>query len=95
VSKKAPFAVLAVVCVAAVVGALLGGTPPLSATQFANTGHWVYNSVLQTVFHIDGATTNIDAQLAMGPNPAARYCRATPAATCSARSGSPGSTRRP
>jgi len=69
VSKKAPYAVLVVVCAAAVVGALLGVTPPLSATQFANTGHWVYNSVLQTVFHVDGATTNIDAQLAMAAEP--------------------------
>lgn len=60
-----PFALLAVLCVGAAVGVLTGVTSPLSAAQFANTGHWVYNSVLGTVFHVDGATTNIDAQLAM------------------------------
>jgi hypothetical protein len=52
-------------CAGAVVGALMGVTRPLSATQFANTGHWGYNSVLGIVFHVDGATTNIDARLKM------------------------------
>lgn len=60
---KWPFAVLVVVC-AAVVAAVLGGAvPPLSATQFASVGHWVYNSVRDTVLHIDGATSNIDARM--------------------------------
>jgi hypothetical protein len=67
--KRWPFALLAIVCAAAVIGVLTGATGPLSATQFANTGHWVYNSVLGTVFHIDGATTNIDAQLPMDADP--------------------------
>ncbi|HEX6358163.1 fibronectin type III domain-containing protein [Actinophytocola sp.] len=66
-SSKAsrPYTLLAVVCVAAVVGVLTGATSPLSATRFADTGHWVYNSVLGAVFHVDGATTNIDAQMAL------------------------------
>jgi hypothetical protein len=60
-----PFASLTVLCAAAIVAALMGATSPLSASQFANTGHWVYNSTLGTIFHIDGATTNIDAQVPM------------------------------
>jgi hypothetical protein len=61
--KSRPFAVLAILCAAAVLAILTGATSPLSATQFANTGHWVYNSVLGMLFHVDGATLNIDAQL--------------------------------
>jgi Fibronectin type III domain len=60
-----PLALLAIVCVGAVVGVLTGATRPLSATRFANTGHWGYNSVRGMVFHVDGATTNIDARLEM------------------------------
>ncbi len=63
--KSWPFAALTVLCAAALVAALTGAGHPLSAAQFATTGHWVYNSVLGTVFHLDGATTNIDAQLPM------------------------------
>jgi hypothetical protein len=63
--KRWPFAALTVLCAAALVAALMGAGHPLSAAQFATTGHWVYNSVLGTVFHLDGATTNIDAQLPM------------------------------
>jgi fibronectin type III domain protein len=57
-----PFALFVLVCVAALVAALTGATKPLAGTQFALTGHWVYNALLQTAFHIDGGTTNIDAQ---------------------------------
>lgn len=64
-----PFVLLAVLSAAAVVAVLAGVTQPLSAAQFANTGHWVYNSLLGTVFHIDGATTGIDAQLPMDAEP--------------------------
>lgn len=58
-------ALLAALCAAAVAGAIVAAPRPLSAAQFATTGHWVYNSVVGTVFHIDGATTNIDAQVPM------------------------------
>ncbi|MEU4447693.1 fibronectin type III domain-containing protein [Actinosynnema sp. NPDC050801] len=60
-----PFVLLAVVCVAVVVAVVAGVTPPLSAARFANTGHWMYNSVLGVVFHVDGATTNLDAEFAL------------------------------
>lgn len=64
-----PFALTAFLCVIAVVGALTGATKPLANVPFALTGHWVYNSLLQTVFHIDGATPNIDAQAAIPSEP--------------------------
>ncbi|MFE2754278.1 fibronectin type III domain-containing protein [Actinosynnema sp. NPDC059335] len=57
-----PFVLLAVVCVAVAGAVLAGVTPPLSAARFANTGHWVYNSVLGVVFHLDGATAHLDAE---------------------------------
>ncbi|MFD7657923.1 fibronectin type III domain-containing protein [Actinosynnema sp. NPDC059797] len=57
-----PFVLLAAVGVAVVVAVLAGVAPPLSAARFANTGHWMYNSVLGMVFHVDGATGNLDAE---------------------------------
>ncbi|MEU4744005.1 fibronectin type III domain-containing protein [Actinosynnema sp. NPDC023658] len=60
-----PFVLLAVVCAATVGAVLAGVTPPLSAARFANTGHWMYNSVLGVVFHVDGATTGLDAEFAL------------------------------
>lgn len=64
-----PFVLLVVLCATALVAVLTGVPNPLSAAQFANTGHWVYNSALHTVFHIDGATPTIDAQLALDAAP--------------------------
>lgn len=57
-----PFATLVVVVAATLTAALLGFVSPMSAAQFANSGHWGYNSVLETVFHIDGGTGNIDIE---------------------------------
>lgn len=67
--RGSPHALAVIVCVAAVTAALTSAAKPLSNTPFALTGHWVYNSVLRTVFHIDGGTTNIDAQLPMSAAP--------------------------
>ncbi|WP_253768159.1 fibronectin type III domain-containing protein [Goodfellowiella coeruleoviolacea] len=64
-----PFVLFALVTVAALVGALTAATNQLAAAQFATTGHWVFNSALQTVFHVDGATTNIDARAAVPGDP--------------------------
>ncbi|GAB3452548.1 fibronectin type III domain-containing protein [Actinophytocola sediminis] len=58
-----PFILLAVLSAVVVAAIVVGVTQPLSAAQFANTGHWVYNSLKGIVFHVDGATANIDAQL--------------------------------
>ena len=51
-----------VACVAGVVAAVTGAANPVSAVQFLMPGHWVYNSALQSVFHVDGSTGNVDAQ---------------------------------
>jgi len=61
--RNGPYALLGILCAAALVGALAGPTRPLAATPFTTTGHWVYNSVLAAVFHVDGGTANVDAQL--------------------------------
>jgi hypothetical protein len=58
-----------IVCVTALVAALTGAAKPVLGTQFALTGHWVYNSVLQAAFHVDGGTTNIDAQVPVPAEP--------------------------
>ncbi|GAA1963089.1 hypothetical protein GCM10009754_38040 [Amycolatopsis minnesotensis] len=49
-------------CAAAVVAAVTGAAKPLPGLQFLTSGHWVYNTLLQAAFHVDGGTANIDAQ---------------------------------
>lgn len=63
-SWRARLPVLAVVvaCVAGVVAAVTGAANPVSAVQFLLPGHWVYNSALQSVFHVDGSTGDVDAR---------------------------------
>jgi hypothetical protein len=51
-----------VACVAAVVAAVTGAANPVSAVQFLLPGHWVYNSALGAVFHVDGSTGDVDAR---------------------------------
>ncbi|TCO44278.1 fibronectin type III domain-containing protein [Actinocrispum wychmicini] len=67
--KKGPFALFALVCSATLIVTFVAATNPLSASPFALSGHWVYNSVLRGVFHIDGPTGNIDAQAAVDGEP--------------------------
>ncbi len=55
-------AAVVVACVAGVVAAVTGGANPASAVQFLPPGHWVYNAALQSVFHVDGSTGNVDAR---------------------------------
>lgn len=67
--RGVPSALLAAVCVTTLVAALTGAVKPLANTPFALTGHWVFNSVAQTAFHIDGATTDIDARVRVPATP--------------------------
>jgi hypothetical protein len=67
--RSGPFALFAALCVALLIAVLSGAAKPLPAAPFALTGHWVFNSVLRDVFHIDGATTNIDAELPVDAAP--------------------------
>ncbi|WP_163508142.1 fibronectin type III domain-containing protein [Fodinicola acaciae] len=55
--------------VAMVAAAASGASSPGSDMRFHPSGHWVYNSALQTAFHIDGATTNIDARVPVAGEP--------------------------
>ncbi|ONI81256.1 hypothetical protein ALI144C_22275 [Actinosynnema sp. ALI-1.44] len=59
--RSRPFALIAILAAGVLVAALTGAARPLPAGQFALSGHWVFNSLLQMALHIDGATTNIDA----------------------------------
>jgi hypothetical protein len=59
---RLPVAAVVVACVAGVVAAVSGAANPVSAVQFLLPGHWVYNSSLQSVFHVDGSTGDVDAQ---------------------------------
>jgi hypothetical protein len=58
-----------VACVAAVVAAVTGAANPVSAVQFLLPGHWVYNSALGSVFHVDGSTGDVDARAAVPGSP--------------------------
>jgi Fibronectin type III domain len=59
---RAPMVVVVLACVLAVTAAITGAVAPVPGLQFVPGGHWVFNSALQTVFHIDGATASVDAQ---------------------------------
>lgn len=59
---RLPVAAVVVACVAGVAAAVTGAANPVSAVQFLLPGHWVYNSALQTVFHVDGSTGGVDAR---------------------------------
>jgi hypothetical protein len=63
-SWRARLPVVAVVlaCVAGIVAAVTGAANPVSAVQFLLPGHWVYNAALQSVFHVDGSTGDVDAR---------------------------------
>ncbi|MBN6040921.1 fibronectin type III domain-containing protein [Amycolatopsis sp. 195334CR] len=62
--------VITVVAVTTAVGlAVSGAAKPDGGIDFFQSGHWVFNSVLGTVFHIDGASRNIDARLGLPADP--------------------------
>jgi len=42
---------------------LTGAGDPNSGFKFSQSGHWIYNSALGRVFHLDGATRTVDAQV--------------------------------
>jgi hypothetical protein len=59
---RLPVVAVVVACVAGVVAAVTGAANPVSAVQFLLPGHWIYNSSLQSVFHVDGSTADVDAR---------------------------------
>jgi fibronectin type III domain protein len=60
--SRLPVVAVVIACVAGVVAAVTGAANPVSAVQFLLPGHWIYNSALQSVFHVDGSTGDVDAQ---------------------------------
>ena len=67
--SRLPVVAVVVACVAGVVAAVTGAANPVSAVQFLLPGHWVYNSALQSVFHVDGSTGNVDARAVVPGGP--------------------------
>lgn len=49
-------------CVAAVTIAVSGGASPVRGIEFLQAGHWVANPGLGQLFHVNGASKNVDAQ---------------------------------
>jgi hypothetical protein len=59
---RAPVAVLAALCLV-VVGLAVRGSAGVSGIEFLKPGHWVLNAPLAKVFHIDGATKQVNAEV--------------------------------
>jgi len=62
---RLPVVTIVVVSVAVLTTAVTGAAKPPPGIQEIPGGHWVYNSLLQAAFHIDGGTAGIDAQVAV------------------------------
>ncbi|GEM_PF-3745713 len=63
--SRVPVVVLVLACVAAVVVALSGAAKPLHGLHFFSSGHWVYHEATDTVYHVDGASQAVDAEVDM------------------------------
>ncbi|WP_143253958.1 fibronectin type III domain-containing protein [Amycolatopsis keratiniphila] len=66
---RLPVVTIVVVSVAVLTTAVTGAAKPPPGIQEIPGGHWVYNSLLQSAFHIDGGTAGIDAQVAVPGDP--------------------------
>ncbi|MFI7676900.1 fibronectin type III domain-containing protein [Actinophytocola sp. NPDC049390] len=66
---RLPVVAVVVACVTGVVAAVTGAANPVSAVQFLLPGHWVYNSALSSVLHVDGSTGNVDARAGVPGSP--------------------------
>ncbi|MFD9891303.1 fibronectin type III domain-containing protein [Amycolatopsis sp. NPDC059027] len=67
--RRVPVVLIAVTCGATVTVALTGAAKPLGGMQFLPVGHWVYNLAARAVFHVDGATSSVDAQTPVPGDP--------------------------
>ncbi|MEU4193247.1 fibronectin type III domain-containing protein [Kribbella sp. NPDC026611] len=60
--SEAGLAAVVAGCVALMsVVVLTGAGSPNNGVKFTQSGHWVYNSILGKVFHLDGATGDVDS----------------------------------
>jgi hypothetical protein len=60
--QRLPLVLMVATCVAAVAAAVSGAASPTTGLQFTQAGHWVANSELGMVFHINGAARTVDAR---------------------------------
>ncbi|MGO1050026.1 fibronectin type III domain-containing protein [Crossiella sp. CA198] len=67
---RVPIALTALTVTGAVVVALTGAATPRGGADFLQNGHWVHNAVLGGIYHLNGATGAIDAQVAAPDVPA-------------------------
>ncbi|WP_410789193.1 fibronectin type III domain-containing protein [Kribbella sp. C-35] len=72
--SEATLAAVVAGCVALMsVVVLTGAGSPNSGVKFTQSGHWVYNSVVGRIFHLDGATGKVDADAELkGATPGAQ-----------------------
>ncbi|NUT47521.1 MAG: fibronectin type III domain-containing protein, partial [Saccharothrix sp.] len=61
---RAPVALLTAGSLA-VVGLAVGGASGVPELEFLQPGHWVLNSALGKVFHVDGSTKRVNAEVAV------------------------------
>ncbi|TCC58272.1 fibronectin type III domain-containing protein [Kribbella pittospori] len=64
---RAGLAAVVAGCVAVTsVVVLTAAGDPDSGLKFTQSGHWVYNSAIGRIFHLDGPTREVDAQVELG-----------------------------
>ncbi|WP_350279208.1 fibronectin type III domain-containing protein [Kribbella sp. HUAS MG21] len=68
--SEATLAAVVAGCVALMsVVVLTGAGAPDNGVKFAQSGHWVYNSVVGRIFHLDGSTGEVDADVEVKGTP--------------------------
>lgn len=63
--KRLPTALVVLGSVAAVGAALTAAVTPVPGLDFLPSGHWVLNTVTKYAVHIDGGSSNVDAQVSV------------------------------
>jgi hypothetical protein len=59
---RVPLVLLVGTSLVAVTAAMSGATTPAPGLRFTQAGHWVANSALGTVFHVNGSARTVDAR---------------------------------
>lgn len=60
--RRGPIAALTAGCVV-VAAVAVGGSADVPGLEFLNAGHWVVNTAAGKVYHVDGATKQVDAEV--------------------------------
>ncbi|HEX4226663.1 MAG TPA: fibronectin type III domain-containing protein, partial [Pseudonocardiaceae bacterium] len=67
--KRTPVIVGVLLCAVTAISLFTGAAGSVPGVRFELPGHWVYDSIVKAAFHIDGATTNIDAEVPVSADP--------------------------